>query len=308
MKRIVLAGGTGNLGRLLVDAFLNLDYEVVVLTRGNKKSEFDNLHYVHWDGKSMGEWANALQGSDTIINLSGQSIQCRFTAENKKILKESRIEPTRTLGEMISTLDHAPRLWINFSGISLFEGLEPFSDENSTVLGKGFLAELSQEWERAFWQYKLEETKQVVLRISPVLSNDFGMFEELYPLIRLGLGGKVGDGQQYISWITDEDFVRLVTYIVQLENPARIYHACTPHPNTNEVFMQSLRTALSVNFGLPLPRLFAKLGAWLKGVEPTLLLESNAVTTIQTISDGFIFNHPNCEQAFVYLVKKLNQK
>ena len=308
MNKIILAGGTGNLGNLLVRAFLKDHNEVVVLSRSSRKSHADNLRYVQWDGESLGDWVVELETADTIINLSGKSIQCRFTDENKKLLHDSRIKPTQIIGQAIQQTQHAPRLWINFSGISLFEGLEQYSDEHSTRQGMGFLAALSAAWESAFQAFDLAHTRQVILRVSPVLAVEFGMFKELYPLTKLGLGGQVGDGQQQISWITDVDFVRLVLWLVDQDKPSSIYHACVPEPSSNTIFMSTLRDAIDVKIGLPLPKLFAKIGAAFKGVEPNLLLATNAVRSVQARQEGFEFAHPDCLQAFQYLIHKTKSK
>ncbi|NGM72710.1 TIGR01777 family oxidoreductase [Sphingobacterium sp. SGL-16] len=303
-KRIVLAGGTGNIGKLLTLILIHLDYQVIIFSRRELKSSHPNIRYIKWDGESLGNWVQEMEGIDTLINLSGKSIQCRFTDDNKKILLESRIEPTRILGEAISTLSSPPRLWINFSGISLFEGVEGLNNEESTSFGNTFLAHLTQEWEKTFVEANTPATKKVILRLSPVLSTKFGMFKELLPLAKLGLGGKVGDGNQQIAWIHELDLVRLVMWIINLESPSALYHACAPEPESNKEFMKNLRKAAGMPIGMPLPALFAKLGAYFKGVESDMLLLTNAVSTTRTLQEGFIFNYPNTQKAFEHLTKK----
>jgi len=304
MKKIVIAGGTGNIGKLLSEKLLELGYQVIILTRNNQQSQSNGLHYMKWDGESLGQWSDVLEEAEAIINLSGKSIQCRFTEENKKALLSSRIKPTHILGEAIKQANKGPRLWINFSGISIFEGVQTSNDEHSTNYADTFLANLTKQWEQTFFESNTPQTNKVCLRLSPVLSKDFGMFRELYPLAKWGLGGKVGNGEQLISWIHELDLVQLVLWILDQEKPSALYHACVPEPATNQHFMQDLRKAVGVSFGLPLPTVFAKVGAFFKGVESDMLLLTNNVFTTQTIQEGFVFTYPNSIKAFKHLTKK----
>ena len=303
MKKIIIAGGTGNIGKLLVEKFLKLNYQVVILSRHDQQSKKDGLQYVKWDGETIGEWVDVLEKADAVINLSGKSIQCRFTEENKKALLSSRVKPTAILGKAIEQSTTAPRLWINFSGISVFEGIKGENDEYSTNYANTFLANLTKQWEETFFKSNTPETTKVCLRLSPVLSKDFGMFKELYPLAKLGLGGKVGDGEQLISWIHELDLVELVVWILNQEKPSHTYHACVSNPISNKQFMKDLRTVVGTPFGMPLPAPLAKVGAFFKGVESDMLLLTNNVSTTKTIEEGFVFTYPNTIKAFKHLTK-----
>lgn len=298
LKKIVLAGGTGNIGKLLIAYFTKLNYEIVILSRQARKSHNSNISYQLWDGEKIGDWIQVLNGADTLINMSGKSIQCRFTESNKKELLESRILPTKILGEAIGKLDNPPRLWINFSGISIFEGLDGFHDEESTYFSDTFLAELAKKWEDVFLSSFTLQTKKACLRLSPVLSKDFGMFKELLPLSKLGLGGQVGNGEQYISWIHEDDLIQMIRWIIDQESPSVLYHATAPKPEKNKIFMQNLRKAVHMPIGLPLPTPLAKLGAYFKGVESDMLLLTNAVESKRPLDEGFVFRYPTTELAF----------
>ena len=302
MKKIVLAGGTGHLGTLLKKALLKAGWDVVILSR-QKNNQEDGATYVVWDGQHVGEWQRVLEEADALINLSGKSIQCRFTSENRAILERSRIVPTMVLGEAISKCEKAPRLWINFSGISIFSGLKAEQDEASIAVGTGYLAQLARKWEAAFAECDLSKTTKVILRLSPVLAKDKGMFAELLPIARYGMGGTVADGKQYISWIHQQDFVALVLWILVQPEPRRVYHACSPYPVTNERFMRVLRESLGISFGLPLPRLMAKIGSFVKNVDSSMLLDSVRGTTSYTIGDGFLFQFDNIRDACADLVQ-----
>lgn len=304
MKKIILAGGTGALGKLLTDAFINSGWHVVILTRRITIPNTSDITWVRWDGANLGDWSTYLEGADAVINLSGKSIQCRFTEDNQKELYDSRILPTKVLGKAIEQLNDKPNLWINFSGVSIFNQLDVLQDENSKEIGKGFLASLTEAWERAFWDANLSDVQQVVLRVSPVLLKDSGFFAELLPLVKMGLGGHVADGKQWINWIHYTDLVNLIFWIIQHEKPAPIYHACSPSPSSNAIFMKTFRSVVGIPIGFPLPTMMAKIGAFAKGVDASLLLDSTPVTTSATVEDGFVFQYPNAEVAIKQLLNK----
>ncbi|WP_156305871.1 TIGR01777 family oxidoreductase [Sphingobacterium endophyticum] len=303
MAKIVLAGGTGNLGRLLINLFQEQGHKIIVLSRQKNHSGDSTVQYVNWDAENLGPWQKELDNADVLINLCGLSINRRFTKKNKELLWKSRIIPTTLLGEAISTLENPVKLWINFSGVSIFNAAKSLQDENGKDFANDFLGTLAKDWENAFKEAKTKDTEKVILRMSPILSQKSGMFAELYPLAKMGLGGKVGDGKQMVSWIHESDFIRLIDWIVKSSHRELIYHACSPNPVSNAEFMHALRKECKVSFGLPLPSVMAKIGAFIKGVDPVLLLESVPVTTILTIKNGFKFNFPYIQPAFNTFIK-----
>lgn len=304
MAKIVLAGGTGNLGSMLIPMFRAREDEIIVLTRRKMIKHYPQVQFVQWDGHHMDDWVEEIEGADVLINLCGASINTRFTEDNKQVLRDSRIVPTRTLGCAVQQLARPPRLWINFSGVSIFSGAQQLQNELGDDFSDDFLGELAKHWEDAFQAVELQTTQKLVLRMGPVLSKQSGMFKELYPLAKWGLGGQVGDGQQMISWIHEDDFIRLVEWAVVTEGIPGILHACSPNPVPNREFMRALRHAVNSPIGLPLPTPMAKIGAFLKGVDPSLLLDSVPVTTFSTLEKGFEFNFPYIQPAFNQLVKK----
>lgn len=304
MEKIVLAGGSGHVGQILAESFLALDNEVYILTRGQRSSQRENLHYVQWSGEQLGPWQETLEGADVLINLSGESINKRLTEKNKRALEDSRIKPTRALGEAVANSSNPPKLWINFSGASLFDGQQGLHTEESSAVGDSFLAELVQKWEHAFWAADTPRTARTVLRLSPVLQRSGGMFAELFPLVRLGLGGKVGDGKQYVSWIHEQDLLRVVHWIANYDARADLYHACAPQPVPNADFMKALRKVAGVPFGLPLPTPLAKVGAFIKRVDEGLLLETVSVISGRLEQEGFDFKYPDVHSAFAQLVEE----
>lgn len=302
MRKVVLAGGTGHLGTVLKNKFLESGWEVLILSRKPPEKE-DGVSYLFWDGEHLGTWGHVLESADTVINLSGESIRCRFTRKNRAILEESRLLPTNAIGKAIAACNKPPRLWINFSGISLFSGLNELQDETSIAVGEGYLAQLTTRWEAAFSAFDLPETLKVILRVSPVLSKQRGMLAELLPLARWGLGGKISNGRQCMSWIHERDLVRLVLWIIEQRQPRRIYHGCSPRPVTNEIFMKTLRASSEASFGLPIPRTFARIGSFFKAVDSSILLQPVPGTTKFTLEDGFDFEFGEIECALNDLVK-----
>ncbi|WP_353140365.1 NAD-dependent epimerase/dehydratase family protein [Pseudopedobacter sp.] len=305
MAKVILAGGTGSLGLLLTDAFLQRGDEVLVLTRRQKIiNQRSNVKYVLWDGENLGDWVKEIEKSDVIINLSGERINKRFTAKNKSLLERSRFLPTQIIGTAIQKLEQPPGLWINFSGISIFSGVQSgIQDESSRQYGTDFLASLTQKWESIVYQTNLQHTNKIILRISPVLSRNSGMFKELYPIVKSGLGGKVGNGKQYVSWIAETDFIRLVLWLVDNNPEHSVYHASSPFPVTNEQFMTALRQSAGIGFGLPFPKSLIKIGAFLKGIDSSLILSSVPAVSKFSLEEGFEFEYPYIYQTFNQLIK-----
>ncbi|MGB7526771.1 TIGR01777 family oxidoreductase [Sphingobacterium cellulitidis] len=303
MAKIVLAGGTGNLGNLLISLFREQGHEIIVLSRQRMIKSHPKIEFVLWDAENLDTWQKKLEDADVLINLCGLSINRRFTKENQKLLRSSRLIPTKLLGEAIAQLESPVKLWINFSGVSIFNGQTGLQDETSHLYANDFLGQLAQDWERVFLEAKTPATEKVILRMSPLLSKKSGMFAELYPLTKMGLGGKVGTGKQMVSWIHETDFVRLMDWIIQSQIREGVYHACSPNPVNNSEFMKALRKEAGVSIGLPLPTFMAKIGAFVKNVDPVLLLESVPVTTLLTIKNGFQFNFPYIQPAFNQLIK-----
>ncbi len=302
--KIVLAGGTGNIGQLLIPSFLNQGFKVTVLTRSLRYSK--DVEYIRWDGKHIGDWVHALRGADVLINLCGEIITKRFTEKNKKILLNSRLVPTSVLGRAIEQIVEGPRLWINFSGISIYSGVKKIQDESGTEYGTDFLADLTKQWEESFLSSSTPSTKKIILRISAVLSQHFGIVKELYPLAKIGLAGTVGNGKQYISWIHQDDLVRLINWAIRLEDPRNIYHACSPNPVTNNEYMATLRQVAGARIGIPLPKVLAGIGALIKGVDASLLLQTVAARSQYCLDDGFVFQFPYIALALNQLIKSNN--
>lgn len=295
-SKIVIAGGTGALGKMLTDFYNDSGWDVVVLTR-SLRAPSGNVRYVLWDGRTQGAWAEELAGAAAVVNLAGQSINTLFTTSRKQEILDSRTHSTTIIGAAISASEHPPRVWINAGGISIFGSSAALKTEADVPDGTSFLAVVSRHWEAAFSAAQTPATRKVQLRIGTVLLSSGGMLPPLVKLTKWGLGGTIGNGNQYLSWIHERDFVKLVDWSVSNEAVAGIVHASSPNPIKNRDFMQALRKQLKAPFGLPTPAWAVRIGARVIGTEPELALSGSRVVSARLADEGFEFSYPEITDA-----------
>lgn len=290
MQKIVIAGGSGFLGKLLLHFWK--DKQVVVLTRNKKYS--DSEKHCYWDGKNLGDWVSELENTDLLLNLSGKSVNCRYNEKNKTQILNSRIDSTKVLGQAILQLKNPPKVWLNSSSATIYRhALDKEMTEKNGELGTGFSVEICKAWENVFFNQETTLTRKVALRTSIVMGKgENGVFDVLKELVKNGLGGRQGLGNQYISWIHAEDFKRAIEFIYSHENLQGPINVCAPNPITNTDFMRMLREALGKKFGLNLAPWMVKLGAFLRQTEAELVLKSRRVFPEKLIEAGFTFNYP----------------
>lgn len=303
--KVVLAAGTGTIGRLLARALAERGEEVVILSRSSRPT----LHRVAvWDGKTLGDWSNELNGADAVINLAGAPINCRFTPENRRLLYESRVNAARVIGEAIRECASPPRTWLQASAANLYtpkpdlpsDEDSPVDDLSSTNLPDAwkFAARLAVEWERACTSSPTPKTRKVILRTTLVMSPERGgAFDVFLGLVRRGLGGAQGSGRQFVSWIHYRDFAGAVLHILDHESLEGPVNMSSPHPVPNAEFMRLLRQAWGIRFGLPAPRLFVEIGARLLGTETELVLKSRRVVPKRLLDSGYEFGFPSWPEA-----------
>lgn len=218
--KIVIPGGTGQVGGILRRALAAAGHEVVVLTRRPVRAG-----EVAWDGATPGPWTAAIEGSDVVINLAGRSVSCRYTRANLQEMMDSRVDSARVVGEAIAAAARPPRVWLQMSTATIYtHRFDAPHDEATGELGGAesgvpdywaFSVEIAKEWERAQEEAATPDTRKVALRSAMVMSPDRGgVFDVLLRMVRLGLGGPVAGGAQYVSWIHDRDFVRAVEFLV----------------------------------------------------------------------------------------------
>ena len=306
--RLILAGGSGFLGRLLTTHFQSLGHDVVILTRTPGQTA-NNAREVAWDGKSLGQWARELEGAEAVINLAGRSVNCRYHARNRREIFESRIQPTRVLGEAIARCLKPPRVWLNSSTATLYKHtFGPAWEESGEIGGTPeakdeFSVEVATEWERALFESKTPATRKVALRSAMVLANEKNsVFPVLRRLVRFGLGGKMARGQQYVSWIHAPDFCRSVEWLIDHDDLNGPVNLASPNPVTNREMMRTLREVCGVPVGLPAALWMLEVGAFFLRTETELIIKSRRVVPGKLLAGGFVFQHPKLLAAIENLV------
>ncbi len=315
--RIVLPGGSGQVGRMLAQFFQERGHHVTVLTRGPYTAPWQT---VHWDGNQLGPWVETLEGADVCIHLSGRNINCRFTARNRRELYDSRIGPTLLLHEAIAGLADPPRLWMNASTATIYRhSLDRDMDETSGEIGGNemvsarrrapekwnWTVSLAKDWETAFFGTETPRTRKIALRTSLVFSPAPGsVFAVLSNLVRVGLGGPQGNGRQYVSWIHEADFARAVEFLIEHEEIEGTVNLAAPGPLPNREFMHGLREAWGMPNGLPAPAPLLAAGMFFLRTEPELVLKSRRAVPGRLLAAGFQFAFPAWPEAAVDLVRQ----
>jgi hypothetical protein len=317
--RIVLPGGSGQVGRMLARHFQEQGHYVTVLTRGPYSAPWQT---VHWDGESVGDWTLTLEGADLCINLTGRSVNCRYTAANRREIYESRIQSTRLLGQVIGGLSAPPRVWMNASAATVnprtldaagvdqpvSEAAIEADDEPAGerwAERRGFSARVARDWEAAFFAAETPRTRKVALRSAVVLSPAPGSaFGVLSNLVRFGLGGTQGNGRQFVCWIHEADYARAVDFLVGREDLQGPFNLAAPNPLPNREFMAALRWAWDVPNGLPAPALAIRLGALFLRTEPELVLGSCRAVPGRLLDAGFEFEFAEWPEAAEDLARR----
>ena len=303
MKRIILAGGSGFVGQALAPTLLGNGYNVVVLGRGAPRRD-SGVDYLQWDGETLGAWVTAIDGAEAIVNLTGKNINCRHTTENRREIIRSRVDSVRVLGDAIAACLNPPKVFVQTSGVGYYGDTGNRVADEDAALGSDFMAEVCRQWEGAFDALDLPATRKVIVRLGVVLGRDGGALPVLAKLTRLFMGGAVGSGRQYMSWIHVSDVVRM--FVASIEQPelTGIFNATAPTPVTNNEFMRELRRALHRPWSPPVPAPFARVGAWLMGSDGDLALLSSRCVPGCFLEHGFQFQFPTLRAAFADLYPK----
>ena len=303
--KIIIAGGTGFLGQSLAKSFLRDGYEVVILSR-RECTSFIHGRIVRWDARSIGEWTDELNEANILVNLTGKSIDCRHTRSNRQEILDSRVNSTKVLGNALHLCKKPPLVWLNASSMSLYGqcfGNEPAYDENSPIQASGFLEEVTLAWENEFFKFENLGVRQIALRISFVLGHKSGAFPMLKYLAKLGLGGKQGSGNQWMSWLHEDDWVEIIRFLCQQDSVHGPINLSSPHPVTNFEFMKTLRDFVApLGIGLPAPDFGVKIGCALLGSAPELALQSRRVISETLNKINFKFKYPTLEEALKNLL------
>jgi uncharacterized protein len=314
--RVVLPGGSGQLGAILARDFASRGADVVVLSRGGDPVPAGRT--AAWDGKTLGPWAHEIDGADVVINLAGRSVNCRYTESNLREILSSRVDSTRVVGEAIAAAARPPPVWLQASAATIFaHGYDLAHGESSGQLGGhevgvpsywGAMVDVARQWEGALAEANTKATRKVALRTSIVMSPDIGgAFDVLLSLVRNGLGGAAGNGRQYVSWIIDRDFVRVIQWLIDRTDVDGPVNVTAPTPLPNRDLMGGLREAWGARFGLPASEWMVALGAWALRTDPELVLKSRRVVPERLLEAGFRFDFPAWPAAARDLVGRWKQ-
>ncbi len=302
MKRIILAGGSGFLGSALAKRFCERDYEVVVLTRA-PRGRTDRVKELPWDGKTLGEWAKLVDDADAVINLTGRSVDCRYTAANRRVIIASRVDSTRVLGEAIARCAKPPRVWLNASSATIYKQsfttpMDEAGETGATREAKDeFSVEVIRQWERALDEARTPATRKIALRITMVFGAAGGVFPVLRRLARFGLGGRMGSGRQFVSWIHIADFLRAVEWLLAQDDFSGPVNLAAPNPLPNAEMMRVMRETAGVPVGLPATEWMLEVGAVFLRTETELILKSRRVVPGRLLAAGFQFQFPEMRAA-----------
>jgi uncharacterized protein (TIGR01777 family) len=308
--KIVIPGGSGQVGTMLARHFHAAGHDIVVLSRTVRETPWKTRE---WDGRTVGPWTCDVDGCGVLINLAGRSVNCRYGAANRRGILDSRVESTLVLHEAVAAAVKPPAIWLNASTATIYRhALDRPMDEATGELGGNeagapdtwnFSIEVAKAWEAAFFSRETPRTRQVALRSAMTFSPDAGgVFDVFAGLARYGLGGTTLPGTQFVSWIHERDYIRAVEFLIAHEGMAGVVNLASPNPVRNREFLATLRAALGVRVGLPTARWMLEIGTFLLRTESELVLKSRRVVPGRLLEAGFRFCYPTWAAAARELV------
>jgi uncharacterized protein (TIGR01777 family) len=303
--KVVIPGGSGQVGTILARALHADGHDVVVLSRQPQTSPWRT---VGWDGATAGPWVSEVDGSEVVINLTGRSVNCRYTPHNRREILDSRVKSTRAVGAAIAQARRPPRVWLQASTATIYaHRFDAPNDEATGLIGGhepgapsawNFSIDVAHAWESALQEVATPKTRKVALRSAMTMSPDAGgIFDTLLTLVRRGLGGTAGDGRQFVSWIHFVDFVRATRWLIDHDEIDGAVNVAAPNPVPNEEFMRTLREASGTRVGLPATKWMLEIGAVFMRTETELILKSRPVVPGRLLQSGFVFNYPSWNAA-----------
>lgn len=296
--KIVIAGGSGQVGQILARRWSARGDDVVISCRS---ASVPAGRVVAWDGKTVGAWAEEIDGADVVVNLAGRSVNCRYTEENLKLMLESRTDSTRAVGRAIAAAKKPPRVWLQMSTATIYaHRFDAPNGESTGIIGGGEegapaywarSVNIAKEWEAELARAETPKTRKVALRTSMVMSADRdGIFDVMLGLVRRGLGGRAASGKQYVSWIHGDDFARAIDWLIEHDDVDGAVNLAAPNPLPYEDFMRAIREAANVRVGLPATKWMLELGAWAMRTDTELVLKSRRVIPERLLAAGFHFD------------------
>ena len=303
-NRIIIAGGSGFFGRALAATLTQRGHETVILTR-NPEAYKGAGRAVEWDGKTLDEsWTAELEGARALINLTGKNVNCRQNRRNREAILQSRVDSVRVLGEALRLVYRPPEVWVQAGSLAIYGDAGDRICDEAGFIPDEYPTDVCRAWEEALGEAIRPEMRWVVLRIGFVLGNAGGALPTLARLTKLGLGGRIGTGQQWISWIHLTDMLRLFVEAIENDHVQGICNATGLQPVTNTEFMAAFRKALGAPVGIPAPAWLMRLVAPLINADPDLALNGRRGLPCRIHGIGFGFRHHNLDTALEDLLKK----
>ena len=314
--KVVIPGGSGQVGTVMARAFQQDGHEVVVLSRSARTAPW---RVVTWDASTAGPWMKEIDGADIVLNLAGRSVNCRYTPRNRDAIMQSRVQSTRVVGEAIAAADKPPRVWLQASTATIYaHRYDAPNDEATGILGGSepgipstwrFSIDVATSWERELDKATTPRTRKVKLRSAVIMSPDRGgIFDTLLTLVRRGLGGRSGDGRQYVSWVHDADFIRAVDWLIEHDDVDGVVNIAAPEPLPNADFMRGLREAWGASLGLPATEWMLAIGAIFMRTETELILKSRRVVPGILSNRGFSFQFARWPEAAKDLCRRWREQ
>jgi uncharacterized protein (TIGR01777 family) len=293
--KIVLTGGTGFIGRRLIEELLNVDHDVVLLTRRRRLDFPSAVHQEEWDAKTVGVWCRVMNGAGAIINLTGESLAAqRWTQEQKKRIISSRLNATRVVIEALRRESRKPSVLINASAIGYYGDIPDGTVKEDHPHGSGFLAETCTLWEAEALKAEDIGIRVALMRIGVILGKDGGIIKKMLLPFRLFVGGRIGSGRQWLSWIHLDDAVRAILHVLNtpaLDGPINI---TAPEPVTMNQFCLALGNVLKRPSWIPVPDFVVRLAV---GEMSEMVLTGQRVVPQKLLEQGFNFRHSNLLEA-----------
>jgi uncharacterized protein len=300
---ILITGSTGLIGSALTSYFVKHQHRVIRLVRRLAAGPDE----IAWDPLSGTLDKSAIEGLDAVVHLAGANIASgRWTATKKRRIRESRIAGTRFLSQSLARLFDPPKVFVSASAIGYYGNRGEEELDESSSMGEGFLPELCREWEMATAPAAMKHIRIVIPRLGMVLSGDRGALALMLPLFRLGLGGKIGSGRQYVSWIAIDDLAGIILHAINCETLQGPLNAVSPNPITNLEFSKTLGLVLSRPAVFTVPAFAARLAFGQMADE--VLLSGAKVLPARLTQSGFRFSFPQLESALRHILHKERTK
>ena len=296
--KILIAGGTGLVGKALTAHFLEHGHDVVILTTGSKNVNQERLSYISWNPNQLKHAVSADEHFDAIINLAGSSVAKRWSHAHKQSLLNSRISSTQTLGKLVASLHHQPSVFIQASAIGYYASSPEPQDEHCPS-AHSFLGTITSQWEQTAEDVLPENLRKVTFRISTVLSNEGGALEPMVKLTRWGIASPLASGKQHVSWVHITDLVNATDYAITNTQMKGVYNVCADEVVSQKVFARTLAKVLKSPFFLPaVPAFILKL---VLGEQACLVLDDQNINNAKLKASGFTFTYPSLHAALNHL-------